>query len=263
MLRKQGCKRNRAVPIAFHKINAYLCPRASDSRCTRTKAKEAALPTLWLRTGQGDSRTILSQAWKCRPSLSFSTSPSLIFIPYLPPRGLRHKSLCYMNKKQKNWLAAALLGVVSLTTSAQEEGPSKLVVHFQEGATSEFALTDIQALTFGTESFSIALTNGTNQSDLAYEDVAKLTLGTGPVNGIASTHDEATGLSLYPTVAADKICVNGWNNAEQSTVTVYSTGGSLCIRIDNWSGQPLDVSSLPTGLYLLNINNQTLKFYKQ
>ena len=82
-----------------------------------------------------------------------------------------------MNKKQKNWLAAALLGVVSLTTSAQEEGPSKLVVHFQEGATSEFALTDIQALTFGTESFSIALTNGTNQSDLAYEDVAKLTAG--------------------------------------------------------------------------------------
>lgn len=47
------------------------------------------------------------------------------------------------------------------------------------------------------------------------------------------------------------------------TLGVYSLQGTLLLSADGWNGEDVDVSNLAPGLYLVNFNNQSIKFYKK
>lgn len=46
-------------------------------------------------------------------------------------------------------------------------------------------------------------------------------------------------------------------------LSVYSLQGAALISLDAWNGESVDVSTLAAGLYIVNFNNQSLKFYKK
>lgn len=44
---------------------------------------------------------------------------------------------------------------------------------------------------------------------------------------------------------------------------VCALNGTLMLRADAWKGEPVDVSSLSTGIYLVTVNNSTFKIIKK
>ena len=50
--------------------------------------------------------------------------------------------------------------------------------------------------------------------------------------------------------------------AEQGRIEVYALNGTQCLAVAQWSGQPVDVSALPKGIYVLKVGNASFKFKK-
>ena len=56
--------------------------------------------------------------------------------------------------------------------------------------------------------------------------------------------------------------VVGYNEGV-TTLRIYDMAGKMRIVDNNWDGNPVDVTALSPGMYLLSINNTTIKFIKK
>lgn len=77
------------------------------------------------------------------------------------------------------------------------------------------------------------------------------------VKSVAGT----SGARLLRNPVADLISVVGATPG--STVRVHDMWGRQMLGIDGWNGEDIDVSSLPSGTYLLRINSETIKVIKK
>lgn len=50
---------------------------------------------------------------------------------------------------------------------------------------------------------------------------------------------------------------------EQASLTLSALNGETVVNIPEWGGEDIYVGSLPTGLYLVTVNNTTFKFIKK
>jgi len=50
---------------------------------------------------------------------------------------------------------------------------------------------------------------------------------------------------------------------QQRMLCVRDMSGTLMLRVNNWKGEPVDVSSLGAGIYLVTVNNSTFKILKK
>jgi hypothetical protein len=90
---------------------------------------------------------------------------------------------------------------------------------------------------------------------------SEITQISGVVSGVAvvkSTNE--SGLSLWPLPANDLLNVSysTENTNNLTTITVFNTGGSVVMSKDlnNTSGTQLNVSTLPSGIYMLKLTNR-------
>jgi hypothetical protein len=61
-------------------------------------------------------------------------------------------------------------------------------------------------------------------------------------------------VQVYPNPVTDGVLnINGLKNA---SVKIFSTNGSQLISLERFSGSTIDVSSLPTGVYIMNVTTQ-------
>ena len=65
-------------------------------------------------------------------------------------------------------------------------------------------------------------------------------------------------LSVYPSVAKDKITIA--NKESGTEVSIYDQVGKLVLTS---SDSEINISTLNTGLYLLNIQGKVMKFIKE
>ena len=70
--------------------------------------------------------------------------------------------------------------------------------------------------------------------------------------GVALRHNPVE-TTLEFTAAPERSC----------RLSVYSLQGAALLSLDAWNGESVDVSALAAGLYIVNFNNQSLKFYKK
>jgi hypothetical protein len=70
-------------------------------------------------------------------------------------------------------------------------------------------------------------------------------------------------MTIYPNPADNKIYIRNANNST-SKISIYRMDGAIVKRDQLLSDDnSIEINELPNGLYLLRINNQTLKFIKQ
>lgn len=80
--------------------------------------------------------------------------------------------------------------------------------------------------------------------------------------GLSDLFDE-TSPSVYPNPAADFIKLKNLPEGEMG-ITVFRLDGAAVIqKVLSSASQPIDISGLSRGLYLIRIGNKTLKFAKQ
>ena len=81
--------------------------------------------------------------------------------------------------------------------------------------------------------------------------------------GVEGVSKEATSLRLRSNPVEAILSVEGYDGSKPAVVSIYSIAGREALHVENWKGEDINVSHLPTGVYILRINNSTLKFIKK
>lgn len=92
----------------------------------------------------------------------------------------------------------------------------------------------------------------TNETVLTFKDVA----------GVSDimTSDATIALRQNPVETALEFTASP---DAPCSLRVYSLMGTTVLSVTGWQGESVDVSTLSTGLYIVNFNNQSIKFYKK
>ena len=148
-----------------------------------------------------------------------------------------------MNKKILTSLfaCAALLPAVSASAG---------VVRFlsENGEAVKTApLTTDTRITFGQ---GVTVTNGSETESMSWDAFSRLSF-------YVST-------GLEGVVADPSAQIRLRENPVDNLLMVEGAFSGVChLSLSHWRGESLDVSSLPAGLYILSIDNKTVKFFKK
>lgn len=143
---------------------------------------------------------------------------------------------------------AVMLG--SNTLSAQS-----LIVQRTDNTTTKVSL-DNARITFGTS--SLILSDGTTSTTFPISSLAKvyfqLTTSTGGIETFSP-------LSLYPNPVRDLVQISGLE--DDTILYVYALDGKLVLKASVEAGNPTaNLSVLPAGTYIAQLNGQTAKILK-
>lgn len=81
-------------------------------------------------------------------------------------------------------------------------------------------------------------------------------------SGVNDLKVEGEKLSINVKAGGNAIEIHGYDSREHYTLALFNIAGEKVLGFDNWRGAPVDISSLPKGIYVFTINNTTLKFRK-
>lgn len=161
----------------------------------------------------------------------------------------------FIMRKRLTLSATALLALAIGSADAQ----TNLVVTQSDGTTKQFALEKVRKLTFAESLLGV----------YDFQSAQAETFGLANVKTIWFV-DATTGISA-PTVqqpgsfrlsyADGFITATGLANG--ANAALYTTGGQKVMDIGQWDGSPLSVSALQGGVYILKVDNNTIKFVKR
>ena len=92
-----------------------------------------------------------------------------------------------------------------------------------------------------------------------YSDVEKIVFkANSSIESIANSID----VIVTPNPVVDMLTLRGADALVGSEINVYSIDGQNKLRISEWNGESIDVSDLPSGIYIINTQSKNLKFVK-
>lgn len=153
--------------------------------------------------------------------------------------------------KRINVLFLALWGIVSLM-SANEPA---LITIGSDGMENSYLLASVQQVVFNESQFSTMSIEKKDGS--VVNDVRTLLFGS-MQDVPTSVEDNAEAMVyVYPNPVVSTLYVNGISADE--TLSVFNLSGKCVIKT---TGNEVNVNELPDGTYLLQFNNQCVKFIK-
>lgn len=160
--------------------------------------------------------------------------------------------------KKLKLLIGALLSSTLLSIAADVQS---LVVQPKSGSESVTALSNVQRITFSGTSMTVIKKDAT-QNSYAISNVQKLLFGLrNATTDLAKV--ETPNVKAYPNPTSDILFVEGVSKVE--SLRLFNLAGiELSVSTTLLSERlQLNISGLPQGFYLLQINNQTIKIQKQ
>lgn len=152
---------------------------------------------------------------------------------------------------KKTLVAFAIFAALCLQGNAQN-----LIVAEAEGTESVFSLDNLQRITFANGNIQIVQTNGTT-TPFSIALINKLFFG--EPTQIEKVLMNSNELVQYST--SDEIQVNC---KAGETITLYGIGGNIILtQRQSADGGAISIAQLPKGIYLLRVNNQTVKISKR
>lgn len=113
-------------------------------------------------------------------------------------------------------------------------------------------------ITFAKSGVSIA-NDGAEAVLFPYQDVKAISFGKG--SGVKEFQTRNS-LGLRQNPVYSNLEVSGHDGAP-ADLCVISMSGARMMKISGWTGETVDVSALPVGVYILSINNNNIKFIKK
>lgn len=158
----------------------------------------------------------------------------------------------------KDTLRRLLLALVLFAFSAFAQAQTQLIVELLDFSESKYTIPEDGGFHFE-DGFLIIDDDGEDNHSISIFSIRKISLHTQETT--KQEEVDAFSFSVYPNPTTDYITVNTGLNNEQ-VLSVYSSTGVLYLEFPCWTGEPLNVSSLPAGLYVICVNGQSLKFCK-
>lgn len=137
---------------------------------------------------------------------------------------------------------------------------SSLVLKLTDGTTQTTALSSVRKLSFSGTSMILSFTSGSTQS--VEESLISKIMFSDVSSAVEEVNKQSTDLSVYPNPSHEYIRICNLSD-DATTYSLYNSEGHLI-----QSGQltasdtKITISQLPQGLYMVRINNTTLKFIK-
>jgi hypothetical protein len=160
-----------------------------------------------------------------------------------------------MKEKIRLFLFLLLIG-----TGISEVNAQSMVIRAKDGTETVKSLSGLQKFTFNDNNLLLDYTTGSTES-YSLSNISKLYFSTGNGNSVITS--QTNKISIYPNPTSGQLYVS--NIPESSTIaTIYRIDGALVLKTEMEAGtNTISVEGLSKGLYLLKINNQVLKFFKQ
>ena len=92
------------------------------------------------------------------------------------------------------------------------------------------------------------------------DDITEITFSL--TSGFTNVRMGETGITVSAERGTGVLHINGTKPGQTYDVAVYDAAGRTVWSDKKWSGQAVDLSGKPAGVYILNINNTTFKFSK-
>lgn len=153
--------------------------------------------------------------------------------------------------QMKRMIIGSALALTGIATAGAQE---KLVIYADGSEKQAFALADIVKLTLGDESLTVYTTDS-QTATFAYADIGRIGFKD-LTNGIASVHAGTAAPALY--CREGKIGAEGL--AAPARAAIVDLGGRTVWERRQWDGSPVSTLQLAKGVYILKVNNNTLKF---
>lgn len=158
-----------------------------------------------------------------------------------------------MMKKTIMALALALLPVGMATAQVQ-----LLVVPKDGLATKRINLDDIKYIEFPAPGEAFSIETADLRWSYSYDFVRSLKFD-GLVNAVSAVNQQDNPLQI--TYKQGQIFVSGMGDAVTHAV-ILDLNGCSRVSLPHFDGQPIDVSALPKGAYILRIGGQAFKFLR-
>lgn len=150
-----------------------------------------------------------------------------------------------------------LLALIMGMAFSMEAQSTQVVVTLNDGTEQNYAMTEADRMYFEDNTILVIETaeyKGTARISLA--DIRKITCQ--EVEGLDET--SSLDVAFFPNPVHDKVTFR--NVRGKQTVKIYALDGRLIKATQIDDNQTVDVSTLPQGLYLVNVNYNTFKMMK-
>ena len=147
--------------------------------------------------------------------------------------------------------------LVALTFAVGAQAQDKVVVNKHNGDSQSFEMSNVRKITLSETGMNIIGTDGTTNATVNYIDIKTITFEL--VNGIEQVVNTEQG-KLTLLKDGNYIRIKGFNG-ENGKVAIYKSDGTM-VETATFTGADLaiGIEDLPRGLYILNVNGQSLKF---
>jgi hypothetical protein len=153
-----------------------------------------------------------------------------------------------------------LMLMVFMILLSAESYAQRLIIKMHNGNENSEQLATIQKLYFSNNQIIVDFKTGSDDS-YALTDVRKLYFDASV--SISENPGQEGKLSIYPNPANTVICIDGIPSVK-GMLRIFRMDGSLVVNREITSDhETFDVSTLPDGLYLINIAGLTSKFVKK
>lgn len=157
--------------------------------------------------------------------------------------------------RKKTIAAVALLVMAGAAAKAQTE----VVVTKLSGGQQKFGLAEIGKFYFTDGAMNVLTLPSKAVTALSLSDLLNIKFVSKP-NAIDNVNgSDSQGVKL--AYDGSRLSASGLDGA--ASAAVFGTDGRKMMGAEHWDGTPVDVSSLPKGVYIFKVNNNTFKFIKK
>ena len=162
-----------------------------------------------------------------------------------------------MTKKQLISLTLSLLfsggtlanDFVTVTTTSRGEGTS-------------YDVDTIEKIVFDDSVLNI-ISSDSEGTTYAIDEIKSIKFGQEDPSAVKTlTTDRASKITLFVSRDGNSLIVNGWDSADVACLKIFGINGTLMLRNDQWRGPNADISTLPSGIYVVQIGKITGKIQK-
>jgi len=160
--------------------------------------------------------------------------------------------------KRKIILFSLILQVLIIALNTAQSQERNLVIKFKDGNVSTLTISNVKKIAFVSSMMNINVFDGTN-AVYANSDIQKMYFEN--TTEVPSINDNRN-VFVYPNPTKGLIYFKGLPE-ETVAVRMFNVNGVQVFsgRV-NASVQSLDISFLPRGIYIINLNNQIAKLIK-
>ncbi len=151
-----------------------------------------------------------------------------------------------------------LLAVAGMMASAVCFAQDEVTINLSSGNKS-YKIDDVKSITFDGASLKVHKQDSGTDA-YPFSDIVKISFDTS--SGVSGMKVAGGKLTISVAPGSDVIRIGGYDAKTRYDVAVYSLSGEKVIGIGGWKGEGVDIAPLAKGVYVLKINDTTVKFRK-